>query len=365
MKLLEIVPSLSSGGAERFVVDLSNELVLTGHDVTLLILDTSNNGDFHMNEVDSSVKIIILGKKMRFDYTLLWRINTIVQEIKPDVVHTHLRAITYSFLSCLLNPKIQFYHTIHSAADKEACSGIDKWVRKYGFKSRKILPVTISEESRQSFLDFYRMDVSMIQNGRNVPEHIVVSDKIAKEIDSFKKSPHSKVLIQLARMDAVKRHKLMANVVNRLYLEGYDFILLMIGRKNEQVENEIYSLKCPIIHMLGERHNVLEYLAVADAYCLCSSHEGMPISLIEALGCGAAPVCTPVGGIVNTVEDGINGFLSNGLDEEDYYIALKRFLELSDKQLAEMKQKVHESYKPYSMTTCCKKYIELFEKKLH
>ncbi len=53
----------------------------------------------------------------------------------------------------------------------------------------------------------------------------------------------------------------------------------------------------------------LEYLKMGDAYALCSSYEGMPISLIEAIGVGCIPVCTPVGGIVDVVHNGENGFL--------------------------------------------------------
>ena len=36
MKILEVITDLGSGGAERFVVDLSNELART-HDVTLKV----------------------------------------------------------------------------------------------------------------------------------------------------------------------------------------------------------------------------------------------------------------------------------------------------------------------------------------
>lgn len=36
MKILEIIPQLSSGGGERFVVDLCNELSKE-HDVTLMV----------------------------------------------------------------------------------------------------------------------------------------------------------------------------------------------------------------------------------------------------------------------------------------------------------------------------------------
>ena len=35
MRIIEIIPQLSQGGAERFVVDLCNGLVMKGHEVTL------------------------------------------------------------------------------------------------------------------------------------------------------------------------------------------------------------------------------------------------------------------------------------------------------------------------------------------
>ena len=38
MKIIQLIYSLCSGGAEKFVVDLSNQLALMGHDVTLCML---------------------------------------------------------------------------------------------------------------------------------------------------------------------------------------------------------------------------------------------------------------------------------------------------------------------------------------
>ena len=45
MKILEIIPQLSSGGGERFVVDLCNELSKE-HDVTLMVLHSLDKVDF-------------------------------------------------------------------------------------------------------------------------------------------------------------------------------------------------------------------------------------------------------------------------------------------------------------------------------
>ena len=61
---------------------------------------------------------------------------------------------------------------------------------------------------------------------------------------------------------------------------------------------------------------------MGDAYELCSSNEWMPISLIEAIGVGCIPVCTPVGGIVDGVHNGENGCLSEAIGEEAYFLAV-------------------------------------------
>ena len=63
MKILEIIPQLSSGGAERFVVDLSNDLSLR-HDVVLIVGFTLvGETSFYLSEVSERVEIISLNKK--------------------------------------------------------------------------------------------------------------------------------------------------------------------------------------------------------------------------------------------------------------------------------------------------------------
>ena len=38
MKILEVIPALTPGGAERFVVDLCNQMAIDGYEVTLLTM---------------------------------------------------------------------------------------------------------------------------------------------------------------------------------------------------------------------------------------------------------------------------------------------------------------------------------------
>lgn len=55
MKILEVITALSSGGAERFVVDLCNQMVEDGHDVTILTLKNLNigNNGFYLDDLSS------------------------------------------------------------------------------------------------------------------------------------------------------------------------------------------------------------------------------------------------------------------------------------------------------------------------
>ena len=49
MKIIQLIYSLCSGGAERFVVSLSNQLAEMGHDVTVCMLLSSGNEKYMFN----------------------------------------------------------------------------------------------------------------------------------------------------------------------------------------------------------------------------------------------------------------------------------------------------------------------------
>ncbi len=53
----------------------------------------------------------------------------------------------------------------------------------------------------------------------------------------------------------------------------------------------------------------LELLRRADVYALPTFREGLPVALLEAMAAGLPVVSTPVAGIPDAVEDGVNGFL--------------------------------------------------------
>lgn len=68
----------------------------------------------------------------------------------------------------------------------------------------------------------------------------------------------------------------------------------------------------------------------AGVYCLPSKNEGMPMSVLEAMAHGVPTIATPVGGMPQVIEDGINGYLMPVDDERRLSELLCRLMDSRD-----------------------------------
>ena len=361
MRILEIIPQLNSGGAERFVVDLCNELCKT-NDVTLVVFHKVQAFRQYYDELDKKINFICLDKKEGADFSLYLKISKIIKQIKPHVVHSHLSAIVYTSLSSMLFKKAKYIHTVHNDAAIEAEHGLNRSVRKLVFKFHTIHPVTISEISKQSFIDLYHEDSTMIYNGSRpytIPDNSTLSE-IKSEIQSLKYNNDAISILNVARIQPQKNQVSLAKAIVNLNNKGYKVELFNIGKPAEQnMVNEIMALNSNYVHLLGVKTNPRDYMLASDAFCLSSLYEGMPITLIECFSVGAIPICTPVGGIKNMILDSENGILAKDCSQEEIEQAIIRFLEMPLVIKSIIKSNSKESFKQYEIQTTTYKYIEL------
>src|SRR3954470_23648725 len=122
-KIIQMVPALGWGGAQVFCIQLCSELAkYPDYEVTLVSLYDYNSTHMSTDLVDKRVKFITLGKKKGFDAKIFKKVYKLLQEIKPDVVHTHLHAGYYATLAYLMinNSAIRKIHTFHSLVTKDA-----------------------------------------------------------------------------------------------------------------------------------------------------------------------------------------------------------------------------------------------------
>ena len=358
MKIVEVIPFLTQGGGQRFVVDLCNELCKK-HEVTLIVLMSLDEYGLFENELDSRINVISMNKKVGFSLKLFYSLYKIIKNLTPDIVHTHLRSFNYGLLSYLLNRKVKYIHTVHNDAEKEASDRFSTFVRKLSFNLLGVKAVTISDESKKSFTEFYGLDSNLIYNGR--PGYNGISSEkeqeILNEYNTIKHHKDSIILVNVARLGDAKNQPVLAMAVENLNRRGFHVELVIIGATCQtEIKDEIEAINSRHVVLLGVKTNPRDYMFMADAFCLPSIYEGLPITLLECLSVGTIPICTPVGGMKNVIEDGVNGLFVKSPGQSDIEEAIVRFINMSNDEKAEMKVKSKQSFSKYDMTTCAHQY---------
>lgn len=76
--------------------------------------------------------------------------------------------------------------------------------------------------------------------------------------------------------------------------------------------------------LLGYRDDVPDLLQAADLFVLGSTHEGLPLAVMEAMGAGLPVVATAVGGVPEAVTDGVSGIIVPARDSDALADAVTR-----------------------------------------
>lgn len=101
-------------------------------------------------------------------------------------------------------------------------------------------------------------------------------------------SPNKKfTLVYVARLVSLKRHNMLLDIISRIP----DISLFLIGQGplEEELKNRCKSLGIEnrvFFTGLLSREDVYKYLKNSDVYISTSSYEGLPIGVLEAMGCG-------------------------------------------------------------------------------
>lgn len=171
----------------------------------------------------------------------------------------------------------------------------------------------------------------------------------------------SKLPLRIGYLGRIEPNKGMTELFKacqRLRKEGFPFHLVMAGK--EQTEGEYLP---QFEDCLGDSFEYAglvsgqtkcDFLRSLDAFVLPSYFEGLPMSLLECMSYGKAPIVTPVGSIPQVVKDGENGIFVKDHDVDCIVEAIKRLS--ADRMLLrklgeEARETIFSQFSP-------KKYIE-------
>ncbi len=327
LKIVQVIYSLTQGGAEKFVVDLSNKLS-ENHEVYIITLRGSSS-DLFKYQLNDSVNYINFPIDDGFQLKDIYRLNKFIDKIEPDIIHTHLQVVFYFLIRKIFHKQNIIFHTIHNDASFDGNIKYQFLVRRFFYKRNLIIPITISNESRTSYEKYYKLNNSeLIYNGCLKPTRTANFNKAKNQIESLKCNSNDLVFVHLSRFhESQKQHSVLIKAFNKIRSDFKNIILLIIGRDYETEEAMfLKEIAKEGIYFLGEKNNVGDYLYLSDVFCLSSRFEGLPISLLEAISCGCIPICTPVGGIKDIIQQDKNGYISSDISEESYYQEIKKYL---------------------------------------
>ncbi len=361
MRILQLIYSLTAGGAEKITVDLSNELSKKNEVYLCVIHKEDEELSFLKNQLSKNINYVNLGCLKGNNFKTFLTIFNLLYKIRPEVVHAHLNTKLYIYLpSIILKNRIKFIHTIHNLAPKDVGYSWQKRLNNFFYKRRLINGVTISEECKDSFIEYYNhSNVYLVENGVSNPKTTKFFLSVKEEVNNLKSKSSSIVFIHVARFSEQKNQEILINVFNRLVRENYEVNLIVLGDNFDSLEAKtVRENSNPNIHYLGAKTNVTDYLLSSDAFVLSSLWEGLPISLLEAMSCGVIPVCTPAGGIPDVIKNETTGYLSKDFTEQGLYDA-------TIKCINNMDQFDRENLKNFFITNfsiekCAKKYLEIY-----
>lgn len=352
MKIIQVMPDFGLAGAETMVENLSCGLAAEGHDVLVISFFDLHTAITERIE-NRGIKIEYLGKKRGFDPSIVSKMRKIIKAYQPDVIHTHRYVLPYAFLASM-GLKAKRVHTVHSVAQKEQTKA-GKNINRVLFRHFNVVPVALSEEVQKTIHEVYGLPekkIPVIFNG------IDLSRCIVKECYARQKNF---TVLHIGRFMEVKNHELLLKSFARFKGRHSDARLQLLG--DGELKENMMQLAGQLniadaVEFAGLQSNVYPWLHNADGFILPSKFEGMPMTLIEAMGTGLPIIASDVGGIPDMLTDQKEALLI-APKEEDILAALELIYADEEKRKCLGRNALDKSA-AFSATTMAKKYADIY-----
>jgi glycosyltransferase involved in cell wall biosynthesis len=292
VRIVEVVPSLGVGGAERMAGLLSVALHERGHEVTVVSLFSDSETWIARDLAARGVPVRSCGKRPGLDLAVVPRLRDLLRELGGDTIHTHLHALKYVLASGYWGRTTPVFHTLHNLAEHEI-ERPSRWLHGAAFRAG-VAPVAIGEAVADSVRRVYRQPPrATIPNGIRVAAfrpRAGARERLRAELGL----DGATVLLTVGRLDAQKDH---AGLLDALAgVPGPVLVVAGDGALRGQLEARAASLGLAgRVRWLGVRDDVPDLLAAADLFVLASRWEGNPLVVMEAMAAGRPLVATAVG----------------------------------------------------------------------
>jgi glycosyltransferase involved in cell wall biosynthesis len=332
-RVLYLSHAFMVGGAEEMVLNLVRHLPDRFEPFVTCINQAGPIGE-EIRKTGVPFRVLGLDPGIRRPWHLLG-IERHLRQVQPDIVHTFLlTASLYGRAAAMLarvpivvGTEVYIYQQKrphHVLAERLLMRGTNR--------------VVVSAESvrdfytRQVHADPTRVDVIYNAVDWSQLQTTMPSGAMRASVGVPAAAPLAGIIARLTEQKA-HRH-LFDAIAGRPELATLHLLVIGDGELREELRAQVDRLGLAArVHFLGARRDLGDLLAAIDLFVMPSLWEGLPLSMVLAMGAGLPVVATRVAGIPEVVENGVTGLLVPPADVPALGAALARLV--SDQQLRE------------------------------
>jgi len=313
IRVLQLLVSTSPGGGPKHVYDLVRNLAKREFE---FMVGAPRDGIFfeRFQELGIPVAEIPLG---RVGIRQLFATIRLIRHHRVDLVHTHGKGPgLYGRLAArwLGIPAVHTLHGIHyrsySWLGQRLYLTLERCLSRL---SHTIINVSTSQEAEGLGLHLFRPGQSVvITNGVDFEEMERMLRESPVEREMLGLRPDDVVLGCVSRFDPVKRLEVLLDALERLRDRIPRVMLVLVGGGGEEKRIRHLSRRLGLqdrVVFTGFLEMPARIYPALDLYLSTSLKEGLPLSLVEAMGAGLATVATDVPGHRDVVAHGKTGLL--------------------------------------------------------
>lgn len=302
MRVVHIINSLASGGAEKLLLDTIPIYKSKGIEVDLLLLNGTPSPFMQALKETSCCSIYSLGSKSVYNPVQVFKLIRFLK--KYDIAHVHLFPSQYwVVLAKILSfSKIKLIYTEHSTSSRRTRNRLFKYIDPFFYRQYNKV-ICISEEVYTVVKNHTALSNSKIEIIHNGVVLEKFKNSIANGIQDFFSNAdlNIKILIQVASFMEPKDQKTLIKALR--YLSD-EVKLLLVGEGKLQKECKALVLTLKLekrVLFLGLRMDVPQLLKTANVVVLSSKYEGLSLSSIEGMASGRPFVASDVPGLQEIV----------------------------------------------------------------
>lgn len=299
MKILQVITSLYTGGAEKLISEITPMLIDKGHQVDVLAFDGAETA-FKKTLIDKGIKVYSFGKGCNvYNPLFIFRLAKMMKNY--DIVHTHNTApqlfAAIGSVLCSVVQSTTEHNTSNRRRDWKWYAPIDKWMY-----SRYSKVICISDSTEQNLRDFIKdgsNKISTILNGIDVKRY---SQAVPIDKSTITNHPERKVIAMVAGFRYQKDQETLIRSFNYLS-EEYELWLIGDGERRSMIEQCIKDNKLENrVLLLGIRSDIPSILKSVDVVVQSSHWEGFGLAAVEGMAAEKPVIASDVEGLAQVVE---------------------------------------------------------------